>query len=243
MAEGADSSPSEAGQRVLNPLWIISLFLGLAEVTVGVASTQATGWVQGAFALFSVLFPSAIAIAFFRVLLTKPFVFYAPKDYSNPPEIETYVAALSSAAIGGRDNVEAAVRKAIEEVVIPRLPPGSRSDAKVVIDEAVRAARENLDRRSVAVDLGGIDPSLGGRILKFPVDIATHSNLLDAIYLMIRDHVDSHSYGRQWVLRDLSTGQSLAGIGGRDQGGNCKGRRSLQEMGLSPGGKLLAVRI
>jgi hypothetical protein len=33
---------SEAALRALNPLWIISLFLGLAQVTVGIAATQAT---------------------------------------------------------------------------------------------------------------------------------------------------------------------------------------------------------
>ncbi|MEV7025130.1 hypothetical protein [Kitasatospora sp. NPDC093558] len=226
----------------MNPLWIISLFLGLAEVTVGVAATQAQGWIQGIFAVFSVLFPSAVAIAFFRVLLTKPFVLYAPKDYSDPPSIEAYVSALSSTAIGNRGNVEAAVRAAVQEVVIPRLPPGSKPDADVVIEQAVRAAREDLESRSVTIDLSGIDPSLSGQLLEFPADAVTVSNLLDAIYLAIHDHVDAYTYGRQWVLGDPSTGRTLTDIGTQAQGRNYTDRRSLGQVGVGPGARLLAIR-
>ncbi|MFD5463467.1 hypothetical protein ACFWIQ_11695 [Kitasatospora sp. NPDC127059] len=214
----------------------------MAEITVGVAATQAKGWIQGIFAIFSVLFPSAVAVAFFRILVTRPFVLYAPKDYPNPPSMEAYVAALSSAAAGNRQNVEAAVRAAVERVVIPRLPPGSKPDADVVIEQAVRAARRDLESRSVTVDLSGIDSSLSGQTLDFPAGQLTVANLLDAIYLAIHDYVDAYAYGRQWVLRDPSTGQTFMEIGTQAQGRNHKDARSLQEIGIMPGDRLLAVR-
>lgn len=33
--------------KVLDPLWIIPLFLGLSETTTGVAAILSTGWFQG----------------------------------------------------------------------------------------------------------------------------------------------------------------------------------------------------
>ncbi|MFF3072352.1 hypothetical protein [Kitasatospora sp. NPDC057936] len=239
MTERADRSVGGSEERVLNPLWIISLFLGLAEITVGVAATQAQGWIQGVFALFSVLFPSAVAVGFFRILFSRPFVLYAPKDYPNPPSMEAYVAALSSAAVGNRENVDAAVRAAVEGVVIPRLPSGSGQDANIVIEQAVRAAREDLESHSVTVDLSGIDLGLSGQVLDFPADTVTVANLLDVTYLSIHDYVDAYTYGRQWVLRNPTTGQTFVEIGTQDQG---RDGRKLQEVGIRSGDRLLAVR-
>ncbi|MEU9240174.1 hypothetical protein [Streptomyces sp. NPDC048385] len=53
---------------MLNPLWIISLFLGLSETTVGIAAALSNGWVQGALAVFAVTFPVLVSGAFFSIL-------------------------------------------------------------------------------------------------------------------------------------------------------------------------------
>ncbi|OIJ63698.1 hypothetical protein WN71_033345 [Streptomyces mangrovisoli] len=230
---------------MLNPLWIISLFLGLAEVTVGVAASQAHGWIQGMLAVFSVAFPSAVAVAFFRILLTRPFVLYAPKDYSDPPSIETYVAAISSSAGRSWENVETAVRTALTEVVVPRLPLEDRARPQALVEEAVRAARQDFQRRSVEIDLSGIEASIETKVLSFPVDSMTVSDLLDTIYVSIREYVDIESYGLEWVLRDAATGRIFTEVGRswrRARRLDPNDARSLQEVGIDPGARLLAIR-
>ncbi|MGV9270078.1 hypothetical protein ACWDRR_36120 [Kitasatospora sp. NPDC003701] len=245
MAEASEPSTEGASERVLNPLWIISLFLGLAEVTVGVAATQAHGWIQGMLAIFSVAFPSAVAATFFRILLTRPIVLYAPKDYPNPPSIEAYVTAVSASR--NVQNVEAAVRSAVEEVVIPRLLPTDREKPEALIEATVRAAREDFQRRSVEVDLGGlVAPDEQVRVLTFPVESVTVSHLLDTIYMTINDHVDAYSYGSQWLLHDPATSKTFKDIGtswSRANGSGPKDDRSLEEVGIGAGTRLFAVRV
>ncbi|MGQ4512479.1 hypothetical protein [Streptomyces sp. DW26H14] len=242
--EPREAAPDAAPGRVLNPLWIISLFLGLAEVTVGVAATRAEGWIQAMLAVFSVAFPSAVAVAFFRILLTRPVVLYAPGDYPDPPSIEAYVAAVSSA---GRslENVEAAVRTALTEVVVPRLAAEDRERPQALVEEAIRAAREDFRRHLVEIDLTGIASDIEPRVLGFPADSMTVTQLLDTIYLTIAGHVDIYSYGRQWVLYDPAGNRALTGIGRlwRDAPGpESVDLRGLQEAGIEPGARLLAVR-
>ncbi|MFH8386969.1 hypothetical protein ACH4E7_39660 [Kitasatospora sp. NPDC018058] len=243
MAEASETS--RGAERVLNPLWIISLFLGLAEVTVGVAATQAHGWIQGMLATFSVVFPSAVAAAFFGVLLTRPFVLYAPKDYPNAPSIEAYVTAVSSTAGRNLQNVEAAVRTAVEEVVVPRLPPAEREVSEALVEAAVRAARTDFQRRSVEVDISGIDPKGPVKVLTFPMESMTVSKFLDAIYLAVQDELEAYSYGRQWLLHEPATGKTFTEIGTawwKSQGFNPKDNRSLREIGIEEGTRLVAVR-
>ena len=198
-------------------------------------------------AIFSVTFPSAVAATFFGILLTRPFVLYAPKDYPNPPSIEAYVTAVSSAASRNVQNVEAAVRSAVEEVVVPRLLPMDREKPEALIEATVRAAREDFQRRSVEVDLGGIvAPDELVQVLTFPVDSVTVSHLLDTIYMTISDHVDSYSYGHQWLLHDPATSKTFKEIGtswSRAQGLGPRDGRALEEVGIRSGTRLIAVRV
>ncbi|GII67227.1 hypothetical protein Skr01_73120 [Sphaerisporangium krabiense] len=82
--------------RQPNPLWIISLFLGTAEVTMGVAASRASGWAQGLFAVFSIAFPVGVAAAFFAILWKKPYVLYAPRDFGGRANVGEFVAAMSA---------------------------------------------------------------------------------------------------------------------------------------------------
>jgi hypothetical protein len=198
-------------------------------------------------AVFSVAFPSAVAATFFRILLTRPFVLYAPKDYPNPPSIEAYVAAVSSAASRNVQNVEAAVRSAVEEVVVPRLPPTDRERPEALIEATVRAAREDFQRRSVEVDLSGIvAPDAQARTLTCPMDSVTVSHLLDTVYLAIDDYVDAYSYGRQWLLHDPATRKTFKELGTPwrlAHGSDPNDDRRLEEVGIRAGTRLVAVRV
>ena len=81
----------------ITPLWIISAFVTLTEVTLGYALTKTTGGVQITLTAFVIAFAILIAAAFFLVLWHKPFVFYAPSDYGNINPID-FIGALTKQA-------------------------------------------------------------------------------------------------------------------------------------------------
>lgn len=67
----------------ITPLWIVAAFVSLAEVTLGVALTQVQGGVQISLTVFVITFPVLVAAAFFGILWSRPWVFYAPSEYGN----------------------------------------------------------------------------------------------------------------------------------------------------------------
>jgi len=67
----------------ITPLWIVAAFLSLTEVTLGVALTQVQGGVQITLTIFVIAFPLLVASAFFGILWSRPWVFYAPSEYGN----------------------------------------------------------------------------------------------------------------------------------------------------------------
>jgi hypothetical protein len=236
----------------MNPLWIISLFLGLAQATVGIAATQAGGWVQGLLATFAVAFPSAVAAAFFVILWKKPFILYAPRDFPGQTSIKDfrvateYPATVSSASDRSLANVEAAIQTAFETVLIPRLDAWQgEGNRRSLVDEAVAAARRDYRDRAIEVDLSGIYRGLAHYPLIVPVtDDTTVTDLLDNIYFAISAFVDNFSYNRTWILEDDETGRRYDKIGmlwARDRGDSGRDRRRLAEAGIRPGAHLRAV--
>lgn len=82
----------------MTPLVLISIFLSLTEVVLGVSVTYTIGGVQIALVSFAILFPLLIAAAFFSILWLKPYVFYSPFEYSSADEAETFINAISQDA-------------------------------------------------------------------------------------------------------------------------------------------------
>lgn len=248
----ADQTPREASPRVMNPLWIISLFLGLAQATVGVAATQAAGWVQGLLAIFAVVFPSAVAAAFFVILWKKPYILYAPRDYPDQPSLEDfraqteYTATVSSASERSMENIEAAIRSAFETVVIPQLDmQQEEGNHGSMVDEAVAVARRDYRDRTIEIGLAAIHGDLAHHPLIVPVaEETTVANLLDNIYFAISSYVESFSYGKTWLVEDVMTGKRYDDIGmlwaRRNKVGGRDWRR-ITEAGIHPGARLRAV--
>lgn len=70
-------------KHVNNPLTLIAIFAGIAEI----ASTCAIGYVnaelQYIFIWFVIGFPILLVLLFFIILIFKPNVLYAPSDFKN----------------------------------------------------------------------------------------------------------------------------------------------------------------
>ncbi len=85
--------PDLTAPKKLTPLWVISLFVSLTEVVLGVASAQTSGGVQLILVIFVTTFPILIAVAFFVCLWWRPWVFYPPSEYGSM-DVQQYVEAL-----------------------------------------------------------------------------------------------------------------------------------------------------
>ena len=79
----------------MTPLWVISIFVSLTEVVLGVAASQTTGGIQVALVSFAMVFPLLIAGAFFACLWARPWVFYPPSEYGRI-DVQRYVDALKA---------------------------------------------------------------------------------------------------------------------------------------------------
>ncbi|WP_185757122.1 hypothetical protein [Nocardia bhagyanarayanae] len=74
-----------ATPAVSNPLWIIALLLGLCELALGGATGMTAGWIQGLFAVFMVVYTTAVTGGFFYMLSTRAQVFYSPANTEAGP--------------------------------------------------------------------------------------------------------------------------------------------------------------
>lgn len=184
--------------RVLNPLWIISLLLGLCEVVVGIAATQTVEWIQGVFAIFSVIFPIGISIVFFSILWKRPFVFYAPRDYSEKSSVTDFVEAISPRLNNERKLEQ--VARTVAETMIVKLGTASGDSLRMteVINEAAKATAEYFELRIIT--------------LKFPEKIqipmqqiivtksTTVEEYLDQVYFVAQGYIKPYTYGKSWQL-------------------------------------------
>jgi hypothetical protein len=203
------NKPDVAAERVLNPLWIISLFLGITEITVGAVATQVTSWIQGLFAIFAVAFPATVAAAFFTTLWKKPYVFYAPRDFPKHLDVQAYVAAMRSATIATRQELEVAVDAAVESAVRQRLPPDvTAAEAATEIEAAVATVREEYRKSLVIVDLREF-PGPPDEVALPASEHTRTSDLLNQIWFYLEDFVEPFTYGQAWVLEVLETGRIL----------------------------------
>jgi hypothetical protein len=182
--------------KSLNPMWIISLFLGLSEVTVGIAATQASGWVQGLLAVFAVAFPTLIATVFFVILWKRPYVLYAPKDFSETTNVKSYVDAmtvtqtnLNSIAPIMIETVQAAIAK-----LIPTTTP--QSEVREEVEGAIQKASELVRTTFASIEFPG------GQVTAFNT---THFKTLKELILSnitFRQELDLETYGLEWIIHN-----------------------------------------
>lgn len=70
-------------KKVSNPLTIIGIFAGIAEVAGTIVLPSLNYELQMVFIYYVMLFPIFLVVVFFIVLWKKPAVLYAPSDYND----------------------------------------------------------------------------------------------------------------------------------------------------------------
>lgn len=239
------SQPSNTprGSKALNPLWIISLFLTVSEVAAGTAATQTQGWLQAVLVLFSVAFPVGVASAFFAILVQRPYVLYAPKDYSKNPSVRDFVTALNTSRNRSVENMEASIRSAMEEVIPKMLDAkiGALSQ-ELIVAEAIESAREDFRHRFVEISYIQMDHN--AEPAQIPVSEETIvQDFLNEAWSFAPEWIPPYTYGNKWVLLDQEKGRSYQKMGALWARRNRKGSddRLLYSIGISAGDTLQAV--
>ncbi|GAA4937098.1 hypothetical protein EV188_11433 [Actinomycetospora succinea] len=249
--ESSNTASSAAGNDgpIRNPLWVISLFLGLCEVVAGTVTALTFGLVQIVFAFFVVSFPLLVAGAFFYTLWSRPMVFYAPRDYPDAVEPMAFAKAVNTRT---RQVVEVATDAALASV--GGLADSLLSQGAISTDTWTEIERESRERVQASMKRKVIDvdfSALGApRIEEFLVTpLSTVASFLDDVWFLLDDdgylsRFPAHTYGERWVLQDTKTGHIYWEIGGtwaaKDHG-NRQDSRSLGAVGVQTGDVLRVV--
>jgi len=231
--------------RNMNPLWIISLFLGLSEVTVGVVATQASGWIQGLLAVFSMVFPIGTAMAFFYVLWHKPYVLYAPRDYSKDTNVATFVDAMTVSRLSRKSHareIDIAVRSTVETVMENYAVRSDGWQDQSSMEQAVRESLVAFERMHVYIDSSEAAALHVGSVpgnLRIPIpDEMTVQEFLDEVWSKLYPAFEPYVYGRQWMLEHVKDGGWLISERSVSESAKMGGKgddRDLRETGVRPG--------
>src|SRR5215475_6482437 len=92
------NSPQKVG-TVKNPLTVIAIFAGIAEVSGTAVLPFVRPENQATFIYFLMWFPTLLVILFFLMLFFKPEVLYAPSDYQDE---DNFLRALRAAPYESR---------------------------------------------------------------------------------------------------------------------------------------------
>lgn len=231
--------PSQRPPKVINPLWIVSLFLSFAQFVAGVAATQVADWKQGALVVFVIAFPVAVMAAFFAILWKRPYVLYAPGDFTKTTSVSQYVDAMNSASRASAEAIEDVVRQAIGEALSEQDGGSGSFDVDLLVEQSVEAAHEALEERAISVKISGIDPRLAPISIQ-PTSNMTVQDLLNRIWFYISDYVQPYSYGTEWYVefREPMTKDTFIRL--ESEGRNDV--RKLRQAGILPGGEMTAEK-
>jgi hypothetical protein len=216
----------------MTPLWVISLFLSLTEIIVGLAVTRAAGGVQVALTTFVIGFPALVATAFFLVLWHRPYVLYPPAEYGNM-DVQRYVDAMQRRQTDPKRTLEL-----VENTM--RMTAGS-PEARQFVDSALTRVKEQM----LTIDLSPLTARTGDIIvMPFEAD-RTVGEFLDYLWFSLSEVVPPYSFGTVWALRDTVSGSMFIDLGRKWATAHRRreDERSLKEAGFKPGMKLEGVRI
>jgi hypothetical protein len=214
--------------RRLTPLWIVAIFVSLAETVLGVLVTQTVEFVQLLLATFAIAFPSGVALAFFLTLWYKADKLYAPWEYPSREMLEAFRQDKVKPMVE-TEKLHNNLREAVSKEVPDR--------------QKVEAVISSIESQFLTIDT---KPLLGeqGDSWTAPYDqFPSVQSLLNSIYFAIpRGLIKPFTYGRAWLLRDAQSGKTFNDLGSRSnivrRMGAPSDERRLSEVGIKPGMRL-----
>lgn len=246
------SFAENARQLARNPLGIIALFIvliyGLASMVITVNSTL-TAPERFPIIIFLVVFPVIVLGVFGWLVSQHNEKLYAPIDFASD---EGFHAAMKGGR--GRSKPVANLDRDISETVSNVLGAEefiSSLKGKVDFHEALTSVAEKItdeirDKSFISIDTSEFSGPPNDQH-KFPVAaFPTLNALTDEVYFLIDSEVGPYEYGYSWVLKFADSGavvENLRMISGAGPGRPMLDRRSLSEVEIHPGTKLIVSRV
>lgn len=101
--------------HIRNPLSIIAIFAGIAEISGTIVLPLLHDAVQTTYVWFLMLFPSGLVLLFFGTLWKKAPVLYAPSDYANEDNFFRSIQPATAAEISKKQTQEISEAELIAE--------------------------------------------------------------------------------------------------------------------------------
>ena len=163
-------------QKISNPLTIIAIFAGIAEVVSTGALINVNVEVQIILVWFVMLFPVFLAILFFLTLNFNPQVLYAPSDFQNEDNyLNTLRIKKSQVQVGFtrlNEELESSTDKILEKVIDR-------------IGQEAESQRQSL-RNTIANEIEEVKTSFVIEIIRNQ-EVCVFIQLLDSLPLFFRD--------------------------------------------------------
>ena len=90
-------------KSVNSPIGIIAILLGVFQISLSIASTKLTGDQQWTVIIFSMVYVVIVAIAFYLILIFRPYVFYPPSEYDEYTKPADFIGAFQRTDSGQVD--------------------------------------------------------------------------------------------------------------------------------------------
>ncbi len=217
---------------VKNPLSVIAIFAGVAEISGTGVLPFITPDNQELYIWFLMFFPFTLVLLFFATLNWNHKSLYAPSDYKSDESFQENVN-------GGRSQREgiASMEKVIEEKVTEVLNSADGDSAQESKESIAQKITQSIKTSSFitinARPLTGTDD-----VFDLPyVAFSSLNNLTDEMYFLLEEHVRPFEYGHSWVLKG-ENGEIIKNsrmITNTPKGEPCPDHRSLKEVGILPG--------
>ncbi len=228
---------------VKNPLSVIAIFAGIAEISGTAILPFISSENQSAYIWFLMSFPFALIIFFFATLNFNHKALYAPSDYNSD---ESFLESIRASAAARpevsalEETIENSIDAALKSVLSENeRDPSERSRVADAIKKSIKnSSFITIDARSIT----GNEQS----IFELPfVAFPSLNSLTDEVYFLIDEFVEPFEYGYSWVLRKPGNEEIIKNarmITGTERGIPCPDTRSLTEVGIEPGMSLLVTR-
>lgn len=228
---------------VKNPLSVIAIFAGIAEISGTAILPFISSENQSTYIWFLMSFPFALIIFFFATLNWNHKALYAPSDYNSDESFLESIRASAAArpevsALEGtiENSIDAALKSVLSE---NERDPSERSRVADAIKKSIKnSSFITIDARRIT----GNEQS----IFELPfVAFPSLNSLTDEVYFLIDEFVEPFEYGYSWVLRKPDNEEIIKNarmITGTERGIPCPDTRSLTEVGIEPGMSLLVTR-
>ncbi|MFJ6831415.1 hypothetical protein [Streptomyces sp. NPDC091209] len=230
------------------PSGVIALLIGLGEVLVTTAAIVTSGWIQGMFSAFAIVFIAAIALGFFHILKSNPLILVPPDSYTQHATLNDLAEAMRKYSAYSKETLSQATRMSAENgarLAWSQASSGGLRELENLVDHAVKLTEDRVAQSSVTVDISQIVPGeTAGVFLPIEEETAV-STLLNQLYVQISPHVRPFTYGDAWILKDAN-GERLRDMGSlwaREHMRTPFDPRPLSDFGVKAGARLAAIKL